>query len=123
MDRFEAAYFSEYPAFLALSDLHSSMDRFEGLLGNSAKKNVRLIYIPVWIDLKTYSDKSGKFNLKIYIPVWIDLKPFHSVVQTQLCEIYIPVWIDLKRQHGCVYDFANAIYIPVWIDLKFQRKN
>ena len=51
MDRFEVTM----PSFRAAShfDLHSSMDRFE-VITISQKRCKNAIYIPVWIDLKSY---------------------------------------------------------------------
>ena len=72
------------------------MDRFEVRLSQT-QFGEKLIYIPVWIDLKEPELRVFYQTFLIYIPVWIDLKNFLKPLDKSLNEIYIPVWIDLKQ--------------------------
>ena len=72
MDRFEAV--DVVSALVAKSHLHSSMDRFEAFEEYVTRNINKLIYIPVWIDLKQSWQWKTAQSRQIYIPVWIDLK-------------------------------------------------
>ena len=62
-----------YEQICAEHNLHSSMDRFEGIAQQRLFFGIS-IYIPVWIDLKNYFYNTDNACIYIYIPVWIDLK-------------------------------------------------
>ena len=52
------------------------MDRFEDEILTIIRTQL-IIYIPVWIDLKTAVTENIDNFAFIYIPVWIDLKLYH----------------------------------------------
>ena len=104
MDRFEVLPAIVVPS--RNSNLHSSMDRFEDVT-NSIKNIFKNIYIPVWIDLKSFSVAFDNGVEEIYIPVWIDLKQSIIISVSSITNIYIPVWIDLK---------AGGLWLIPWLE-------
>ena len=71
------------------------MDRFEGVSALIIV-NIKIIYIPVWIDLKLLF--FHRLQLEA-INLHSSMDRFEAVYKNhfaKLVEIYIPVWIDLK---------------------------
>ena len=67
-----------------------------------------LLYIPVWIDLKTQRATLQELKIVLYIPVWIDLKSVVARENSSVVALYIPVWIDLKAILNSLIDFLEV---------------
>ena len=79
------------------SHLHSNMERFKERTPSERRENARNLHSNME-RFKAFKLCNNALHKLIYIPIWRDLKSLLMLNIIQLLLIYIPIWRDLKHQ-------------------------